>query len=408
VQLAEWGAHDRHYGLHSWPAPLAGEMVDRFGTHPVLGMDAFATRQFAPDDFVHRAGLERTLDEDLRMLAELRDGTERKSALSLAVLDRGPWDLFVSVFGDSHAGGHHLWHHHDDRHPRHDPNAHLRGGTDAMVELYRGLDDALAAHLDAAGDSTVFVLLSHGMGPHFDATHLLEEMLRRIRTADGGGLRGSPVSAAAKAAWRVIPAPIRRRGGALPAAAVRRRARRDGLSTSWHEMTADERAGADFYNSPNNSVFGGIRLNIAGREARGVIQPEQADEVLQRLGRDLLEVINVDTGDPVVRSVVRTDAAYDRGTDDRLPDLLVDWDHGAPVDTVWSTKVGLLHGPFGQWRTGDHVPDGLLIAIGGGAKEAGASAAPIDMADLAPSICARFGVEMKGVHGRVVDWLTTA
>ena len=47
--------------------------------------------------------------------------------------------------------------------------------------MYEGLDRAVGRLLALAGpDTTVLVLLSHGMNAHYDATFLLDEALRRI------------------------------------------------------------------------------------------------------------------------------------------------------------------------------------------------------------------------------------
>ena len=152
----------------------------RFGLHPVFGIDGFEARQFAPDDWLHRQGPIRTDAEDAALLHDLLAGVELKTRLSLELLRKDDWDLLVSVFGESHAGGHHLWHRHDAAHPRFDPSWVERNG-DAIRRLYGQLDASLADHLEALGPTaTTIVVLSHGMAPHFDATHLLEEILLRL------------------------------------------------------------------------------------------------------------------------------------------------------------------------------------------------------------------------------------
>src|SRR6185436_19531560 len=49
---------------------------------------------------------------------------------------------------------------------------------DPLRDVYIALDAAVGRLLEAAGpDTTAVVLCSHGMGPHYDGTHLLEEIL---------------------------------------------------------------------------------------------------------------------------------------------------------------------------------------------------------------------------------------
>src|SRR5581483_4336721 len=49
VEIAAWGCHDRHLGFQSWPAGEAQGLEREFGLHPVLGLDAYSERSFAPD-----------------------------------------------------------------------------------------------------------------------------------------------------------------------------------------------------------------------------------------------------------------------------------------------------------------------------------------------------------------------
>ena len=121
LQLVEWGCHDRHLGLRSWPADAAAAVERRFGLHPVLGQDPYAVREFAPDDYAWRAGALRTAAEEAALLDGLLAGVDAKRRLACELLRQQPWDCLLAVCGESHAVGHQLWHVRDPRHPRHDP-----------------------------------------------------------------------------------------------------------------------------------------------------------------------------------------------------------------------------------------------------------------------------------------------
>ena len=117
--------------------------------------------------------------------------------------------------------------------------------------------------------------------------------------------------------------------------------------------------------SPNNFVVGGVRINLSGREQEGQVSPgRELDELCRRLESDLLALVNVETGAPVIESVKRSDAYYDRESLDALPDLFLEWNHDHPIETVWSPRFGIVHGAYTHWRTGDHRPGGLLLARG--------------------------------------------
>jgi predicted AlkP superfamily phosphohydrolase/phosphomutase len=401
VQVGEYGCHDRHFGFHTYPPPLARDISDRFGHHPVFTVDANAEREFAPDDYTHRVGPVRTADEERALLRDMLDGLERKRRLSSWLLGQGGWDLFISVFGESHAIGHQMWHLHDPAHPRHDA-ALARELGDPLRQVYAGLDRALGEHLSLIDDdTTVFVLLSHGMGPHYDGTHLLEEILGRLDAADGRGRHGDPVARVAKAAWSHLPRRARAMLAPAAVAALQRRVRsHPPVACSDGDVGPAARARRRFFQSPNNSVYGGVRINLENREPRGLVRAgAEFDAACEALRHDLLALVNVDTGRPAVLAAARLDAHYLRPSLDSLPDLIIEWNHDAPIETVWSPKTGFVHAPYTNWRTGDHRPGGLLLAAGGGIA-AGADLGEIPIGDLGPTICARLGVALRGDDGR--------
>ena len=52
---------------------------------------------------------------------------------------------------------------------------------DPLLKIYRTIDAEIGRLAEAAGDDAdLFVYLSHGMGPHYDGTFLLDEVLERI------------------------------------------------------------------------------------------------------------------------------------------------------------------------------------------------------------------------------------
>jgi predicted AlkP superfamily phosphohydrolase/phosphomutase len=168
VQLVEWGCHDRHATPRSYPARFVDEVNDTYGPH--FGTRDHDLTHFSPCDWLHRSGRHRTPAEDRRLLADVLESHLRKRALTLDLLDRGDWDLFFSVIGESHCTGHQFWKFHDREHQWHDPQARRLLGTDPLRAVYGAIDETVGMALERAGrDTTVFVHLSHGMRSHYDA-----------------------------------------------------------------------------------------------------------------------------------------------------------------------------------------------------------------------------------------------
>jgi predicted AlkP superfamily phosphohydrolase/phosphomutase len=392
IEVFEYGCHDRHFGFHTSPPDLAKEIESRLGLHPALTVDPWASRHFAADDFIHRDRVHRTPDELSALARDMLEGLERKRRLSTELLAQGGWDLFLSIFGESHGIGHQAWHLHDPSHPSHDPSL-ARALGDPVADVYAGLDRALAAHLAIAGpDARILVLLSHGMGPHYDGTQLLEPVLTRLDAARRPGesrgawiarrLRNRLAETGQEAGVRVHLA--RRRLMGLPPLPPRFEV----------DIGPARRASRRFFQSPNNTAFGGVRLNVVGREPRGLVRPgAEFDALCEQLRRDLLALVNVATGSPVVQAVERTDAHYERPPLDELPDLLVDWSRDALIETVWSPRTGTVHRPYLHWRTGDHRMGGRLFAAGPGIAP-GADLGEIRPGDIGPTVAALLGVEL--------------
>jgi len=405
VAIAEWGCHDRHYGFHTQPPGRAAAIVERFGMHPLFAPDPYAVRDFAPDDHAHRATTYRTEAEYAALTRDLLAGIAAKTPLVGALLAEEPWDLFVAVFGEGHAAGHQMWHLHDPDHAGFDAGARAAAGGDPIAAIYRALDDAVGALLERVEpDATVMLLFSHGMGRHHDGTHLLAEILRRLdRDYREAGRSASDLAKRGKQA--LVPGALRL-GAALGlprplARAIARKLGARGLGT------AAERARQAFFIAPNNHVYGGIRFNLKGREARGWIDEAEAESLAARLERDLLALVNVDTGRPIVRSVRRSDAFFRRSDGDSMPDLFLDWERSAPIEAARSPRIGTVRAPYDCWRTGDHRLAGMLLARGPGLP-AGQAFARMRMEDLPISIAARLGVALQDVDGAAVPWLPGA
>jgi hypothetical protein len=223
------------------------------------------------------------------------------------------------------------------------------------------------------------LLLSHGMGPHYDATFLLGQMLRRMATRASTSWTALVGERARRAAGRLTkrPSPGREPG-----------------SFMWYVD-----GGRPFFTVPNNDVCGGIRINVRGREPRGQVAPgSEFEQVCDMLENELATWTNLETGESLVESVVRVESCYDGPARDGLPDLLVEWNRGAPIRSIGAPRYGRIDQEYTGVRTGDHVPGGLLVARGPGVH-AGRRRDSISMVDLAPTIAAAVDVDLPGIDG---------
>lgn len=397
IQMVEWGSHDSVGGFATCPSSLAREVESRFGRHPVVDCNANRT---TPEEF-------------LALRDALVRGVQKKTELTKHYLDRGGWDFFAQVFTESHCVGHQCWHLHDPTHPGHQPDF-ARTTGDPIRDVYVAIDAAIGEILSLIGEgTTVLVLAGHGMGSKRGAQFLLHEILVRLGVAvpaapapdEPPGLLDR-IDTALAWGWQRLPSSLKR---TLHPVRDRVRAWMD-EPTPLPPRKLDPAKGKCFL-VENHFAVGGIRLNLVGREPRGIVQPgAESDALCERLQQELLALEDASTGTKAVARVMRTRELYRGEYLDHLPDLLVEWSLEMPLGTavvgkpgtgkvrLRSPAIGLVEGENRYCRTGEHLPDGLFVAVGAGIQ-AGVLDHPVSIMDFAPTVSNLLEVDLPDVDG---------
>jgi predicted AlkP superfamily phosphohydrolase/phosphomutase len=375
VQVVDWHTHEPDTETPaSYPSALAGELVARFGGR-------------SPD---HCDEVERTPAGYRTFLNLLKERIRGELDVSLHYLRQERWDLLATVFSEAHCVGHQCWYLHDPTNPQHDPLLEAEVG-DPIKETYQALDGALARLLEAAGAETkTIILASHGMGPLYGESVLLDEILRRLE----GRSSVSPRSAfrSLKHSWYALPPALR---DFPPLRAVKAK-----LRPSLHRsMLVPERKTRRFFAIPNNPHTGAIRINVVGRESQGLVQPgEEYREVCERLRSELVTLVNAETGLPVVDGVFQAGDLFAGPYVDELPDLLVEWSRKEPVKAIRSPRIGTLKIPEMRGRTGDHREQGMFFARWTGLENARLERL-VSVMDFAPTLGMLLGVPLEELDG---------
>ncbi len=402
VQSVEWGGHDSVFGFRASPPAFAEQIVERVGPYP-LPEDCNGDRKSAADFEVFVSGLERA--------AALR------TQLTIDVMQQEEWDLVVQVFTEAHCCGHQCWHLHDASNPAHDATIRAELG-DPMERVYRAVDAGIARILEHAGDAPVLVFSAHGMSYFRGAHFLLPEILQRL-----GATVKREAPPASRSVSRSFQAVARDTVVRLLPASVKQALRPMRQRLRGTPARRDPFASIDLHRSrcfpmANGFPVAGIRLNVAGREPLGVLQPgAEVDEFCAQLERDLLAIRDERNGEPLIRTVVRTNTLYHGPRIDALPDLLVEW-NSVPTGTVAhgsgrqatvrasSPAIGTLQGENNWVRTGEHVSQGFFTFRGRGVGE-GQRNVLVSSLDIHPTICHLLGIAHPDVDGVVIKELTT-
>jgi predicted AlkP superfamily phosphohydrolase/phosphomutase len=374
VEVTGWGSHDKLVAPQSHPPELLAEVVRRFGESPIR------TDEYGRASLAHLRELH----------AELINLTRRSTELSRWLLER-PWNLGVVVFGALHRGGHRFW----DRTSVDTelPSEHTAWFDNALRELYRTADRTVAELVTAAPDATVMVFSLHGMMVNTARVDLLDDMLARVLN---GPAAERPRRGVLRRLGESLPLPVRRAlTNAVPKPITNR------IMTRWTT------GGVNWERTPaftlRADLNGYIRLNVQGREPRGIVAPSDVRALCDRLSDGLMSFRDADTGEPIIEEIRRADEVFPAGErSHRMPDLIVRWSESsaAPHAALTSPAFGRVDrstpGRIPNGRSGNHSPFGFLIARGAGIP-AGARLEPgADILDLAPT-----AVHLIGSRSRV-------
>ena len=403
AQVLGWGAHSPMGGLQSRPVGLAGALRRRFGAHPAMRMQ--------------NRGSWWDGQRLARLHAALLAGVRRRGAILRALLVERPADLHVFAFGETHIAGHHFWHLSDGGHPAHGRN--VPPLPDLLLDVYRAVDRELGLLLEQAPAGARLLVFSPEGGAanwcDLNSLLFLPEFLFRWSfpglslQAEGGAAAGPAVVPAGndwvRAVWRDrfsclpppwLPPPLRswfrglggRPGLGFPAYVLRRLGPLQWQPPSWYRPWW-----------PRMKAFalpsygdGYVRVNLRGREPRGIVAPGDFDALCRDLEARLLRLRDPRDGRRLVRAVVRTGEALARLSAELRPeaDLVVLWEQRAN-DAAEDPGTGhLAPAPF--WKSGSHRPLGFLIGLGPGLLPERRAAGRARVIDVAPTVLELLGV----------------
>jgi predicted AlkP superfamily phosphohydrolase/phosphomutase len=289
-------------------------------------------------------------DEE-QFLAQCTSVLRERERMMCYELDRFEEGLFFCLFDTPDRLQHMFWRFREPEHPanRGEPDERWRG---VIEEHYRACDAVVGQALARADDRTITIALSdHGFGSFQRGVHL------------NGWLHAQ------------------------------------GLLTLKHGTSPTAEAGdflrhVDWGRTKAYALgLGGIYLNLAGREADGIVSAGDARRLGQEIAAGLTALHDEARGQPAVSAVVAREDVYSGPCAADSPDLIALFQPGYRVS--WSTALGgmgngLFEDNTKRWG-GDHIVDPIhvpgVLFIDRPFHADGAS-----LLDLAPTILAALGV----------------
>jgi len=239
------------------------------------------------------------------------------------------------------------------------------------------MDDAVGEITGQNPQATVLIVSNTGMGPNFSGMHLVPEILERLGMEKASSKRGGKLSLLS----RLMPY---RKWGAynvkqmekLVSAETIEKVKRIIPEKLWDICTrrfltlGNNWENSRAFSVPNDFT-GAIRINLKGREPRGLVEEgREYDELCDELRREFLALVNPETGKQAVSEVLKMRDIYQGENIDELPDLVVRWTAEDPIRSLTSPRIGTVTGEIPDKRTGAHKLYGFCIGAGNGIRKA--------------------------------------
>ncbi|MBM4242566.1 MAG: hypothetical protein FJ148_01970 [Deltaproteobacteria bacterium] len=339
------------------PPTFPPELVERVAPMSLCRCDEVDPRDVAR--------CRRYLDFDLERVVEV--GTT-------LYLERD-WDLFLVVFKVPDIANHLFCEH---------PS--LPGWRALIDEYLERTDAAMGRFLETIHpESTVLVLSDHGSGPMPPRTFRPTTWLERegLLARKGPAIaRGTVLLGGIERAYRALIASSRaqRLKSRLPEALVGR-VRALGHQWPFVDLARTSVLPVDvFY------PLAGFQVNLAGREAQGVVPRAELEPLRRTLVERLRALHDPVTGDPICRGVHLREELFDGPHAARLPDVVAELDARYEADLHFGDAiVSPNRGKAAYPHRGYHARDGLLL-MNGPDVPAARVATTVQVRDVMPTI----------------------
>ena len=334
-------------------------------------------------------------DEMLGLRRRLLGAPARVAEAFEILLPEQPFDLVWLTFCAAHVAGHQFWDLSQLDAASLDPDAERLLG-DTMADVYAAVDAAIGRVVAGLPDGTDIMVVSPvGMDVNTSRADLLPEMLAAVLDPP---TEVTELTGPASSIWRLraaIPSGLRAKvANALPErVALDLTARLEMRGVDWSSTRA-------FAHPAENQGY--VRLNLRGRERAGIVDPSEAEALMDEIAEGLATFRDLD-GTPAVRSVERVADRFGGGRrSDQLPDLVVRWSEqpATQLEGVSSDRYGTVrrHG-VGSGRSGNHTEgDAWALLVPGSARLVESSRAP-RLEDVAATAAALAGGDTSEMVG---------
>ncbi|NIO22274.1 MAG: hypothetical protein GTN76_16490 [Candidatus Aenigmarchaeota archaeon] len=321
----------------------------------------------------------------------------QKEKITVYLMQKYKWDFFMVVFRSLDAVQHCFWKYMDPLHPQHNPAEAKRFGS-VILEAYKQIDKTVGTIRGALEEDTVLMVMSdHGFGRKHPANNQLNRWL-----ASQGFLHYLDDRTKARTIRRFSTSLLARSYRLLVGKTSRTVKQR--LATRFPQLRNRLQSRLCLENidwsrtkAYSDTLFPNIRVNLEGREPKGIVRPgKEYSQVVERLRKALVECLDAVSGRQIVDRVFHRDELYTGPFVEKAPDLLIRWREDEEIRGIamGDASMGsaaveesrqLVPGEDPRIISGDHRLHGIFLMAGRPIQK-GLRLSNARIIDLAPTI----------------------
>src|SRR6266478_6259348 len=351
-----------------------------------------------------------------QVLAEMDKLDHQWLSASLYLMEKHPADVMMFTFMSIDTVQHYFWQYMDHTHHLHNPAAVERFG-DAILRVYRRLDDAVGQMLQkTSSDTSVLIVSDHGGGPTSDRVvylnrYLVQLGLLHYRKDERSALK-KLTQKIVRCSYTLLRSTLSSRQKSFLARTLPGlRKSFESAVTSFNEIDWTR---TKAYCSEKLAATPSIWINLRGVKPRGIVEPSEYEPLLKLISDKLKELKDPRTDEPVIKRILRREEIFHGQYVNAAADLILDWWETSHFSTSPSFPENTLDPAVeirerrpsteSEWG-GTHRRDGVLIAHGEPFKK-GAEIQGARLIDIAPTILHLMGQPVpEDMDGRVLEEL---
>lgn len=343
VEIVDWGTQGQTQPFYCNDPELSKRILREFGPSPI--------------------GRETPVHKNPRQLEKVRRSlvasAKKKAALTQKLMHELDWDVFLTVFAETHRGGHALFGAEED----------AASGSFPLLDVYQAVDEAVGQLLNNVDlrETTVMAFAVHGMTRDDSQSHIVRPLLdrvnRRFMEQHFGVSPSKTRGGLIRALRRVAPPTLQLAVGELAPDAIRR----------W-VVERELVGGLDWSRTPGfalrTDIRSELRLNLRGREARGILEPQSKEHraYVAAVRQAFVPLRDAETGALLVDDLVDIRDLYPGESAEALPDLVITWHREPGARKLDCPSFGPIELTPVRARGGDHTDDGFALLMGPGSE----------------------------------------